>query len=465
MSAQTANAHDLEQEFTWFSAVIQQRFTNYFQPADNAPDVYEIPPPDLAPTSPYAKFLPRMNDWAAAHRPEEVPVNEWLLAHRLLQLLALAPHVQPASLDVFFTRNTLYDRGFTEFGGVSSKQHGGFLPTGETAMFLLAGSDLGRRNALLALFEENHFFVTENVLTLRGQPANEPFLSGILTLSDEALTRCTTGTPFEPRYGSNFPARRLTTTMTEEDLVLDAHLREDLQEIAAWIRHESTIMDKWGLGKFISPGYRALFHGPPGTGKTLCATLLGRQKDLPERPVFRIDLSQIVSKYIGETEKNLAQLFAQAEHKDWILFFDEADALFGKRTSTKGGNDRYANQEIAYLLQRIEAYNGVVILATNLKGNIDEAFARRFQSILYFPMPGPAQRLQLWEKIFGDTLILADDVDLPHLAQQYELSGGSIVNVVRYCALAALRREPAVVWQVDVLEGVRRELRKGGKTG
>ena len=127
-----------------------------------------------------------------------------------------------------------------------------------------------------------------------------------------------------------------------------------------------------------------LFHGPPGTGKTLTAGLLGK---IAQKDVYRIDLSMVISKYIGETEKNLARLFDKAERKDWILFFDEADSLFGKRGQVKDAHDKYANQEVSYLLQRVEAYNGLVILASNFKNNIDEAFLRRFQSIIYFPLP------------------------------------------------------------------------------
>jgi SpoVK/Ycf46/Vps4 family AAA+-type ATPase len=133
-------------------------------------------------------------------------------------------------------------------------------------------------------------------------------------------------------------------------------------------------------------GYRALFHGPPGTGKTLTAALVGKEFDIP---VYRIDLSMVVSKYIGETEKNLELLFDRAEKKGWILFFDEADALFGKRTDVKDAHDRFTNQEVSYLLQRIEDYNGLVILATNMKSNIDEAFIRRLHLVIHFPLPSP----------------------------------------------------------------------------
>src|SRR5699024_10733916 len=153
---------------------------------------------------------------------------------------------------------------------------------------------------------------------------------------------------------------------------------------------------------------------------------------------YRIDLSLTVSKYIGETEKNLARIFDWASDKQWILFFDEADALFGKRTEISSAHDRYANQEVSYLLQRMEDYPGMVILATNLKSNIDEAFTRRFQSVIYFPVPGKEERFELWKNAFPKQITLHDSVDLEQLADQYELTGASIMNVVRYCSLMAL---------------------------
>ncbi|MGK0371879.1 MAG: SpoVK/Ycf46/Vps4 family AAA+-type ATPase [Glaciecola sp.] len=146
----------------------------------------------------------------------------------------------------------------------------------------------------------------------------------------------------------------------------------------------------------------------------------------------------LVSKYIGETEKNLAKVFDAAEHRDWILFFDEADAIFGKRTQIDDAKDRYANQEVSYLLQRIESFDGIVILASNLKANIDDAFVRRFQSIIVFPMPAPDERLSIWQGAFSDKAVLAKDVDLRALAEKYEIAGGTIMNVVRYCSLKTL---------------------------
>ena len=219
-------------------------------------------------------------------------------------------------------------------------------------------------------------------------------------------------------------------------------------------------MNNWGMKGKISNGYRALFFGPSGTGKTLSASLLGK---LTGRDVYVVDLSMVVSKYIGETEKNLSKVFDTAEDKDWILFFDGADALFGKRTSVKDAHDRYANQEIAFLLQRVETYNGLVILSTNLKSNIDDAFARRFQSVIRFQMPNAAQRLTLWKSSFPEKARLAEDVDIEAISNKYDISGGSIMNVVQYASLMALGRGSDIITSEDIIEGIRTEYRKEGK--
>ena len=189
-------------------------------------------------------------------------------------------------------------------------------------------------------------------------------LSGALSISQEVLDMFTIGEARKPNFSPEFPAQLLTTKMEWPDLFLSPHVMVQLEEIETWITHHDTLMKDWGMEKILKPGYKALFHGPPGTGKTTTVALLGKKT---KRDVYRIDLSQMVSKYIGETEKNLAKVFDRAENKEWILFFDEADALFGKRTSTRDAHDRFANQQVSYLLQRIEDFNGLVIMATNLK--------------------------------------------------------------------------------------------------
>lgn len=350
-------------------------------------------------------------------------------------LLALMPHISPQTLDIFFSQNKNTGRPYTEFGGWKGLSHGGFLPTGETAAFILAGDDVEKRKDVMALFSKDHWFYKENILRLEGAAKGEPFLSGQLKVSDEFLSKVLYGKEYKPDYSSDFPAKLVETSLEWDDLVVDYKVESSLEDINTWITGHHTIMEEWGLQKFLKKGFRALFYGPPGTGKTLAATLLGKRNHMD---VYRVDLSMIVSKYIGETEKNLARVFDLAENRNWILFFDEADALFGKRTSANSSNDRHANQEVAFLLQRIEDYSGTVILASNLKSNIDEAFARRFQSMVYFPLPGEHQRMQLWKSMLPKEWLGDDESDLLKVAAKEELSGGYIANIIRKCAIYML---------------------------
>jgi SpoVK/Ycf46/Vps4 family AAA+-type ATPase len=179
--------------------------------------------------------------------------------------------------------------------------------------------------------------------------------------------------------------------------------------------------------------------------------------------VFRIDLSTVVSKYIGETEKNLANLFDRASNKDWILFFDEADALFGKRTNVKDAHDRYANQEVSYLLQRLEDFDGLVILASNFKSNMDEAFVRRFNAIIRFPFPDEAERVAIWRASMPDGATFENGADLPALLGKFELAGGNIINVLHHACLKAIARNSRTITLEDALKGIQREVEKEGK--
>ena len=228
---------------------------------------------------------------------------------------------------MFFYLNS-QNREFTEFGGYKGSQHKGFLPTGETAMFILAGDNLELRLVFQSIFDKHHFFAKNDILRLVVPNTNEPFLSGVLELSKEYLQLLTTGKTYQPDYSPDFPAKKIETQLNWDDLVLDYHTWQDVDEVKAWIKHRHTLRENQDFSRELI-GYRCLFYGESGTGKTLTTTLLGKELDLP---VYRIDLSKIVSKYIGETEKNLSNIFYQAENKDWILFFDEGDALFGKRT-------------------------------------------------------------------------------------------------------------------------------------
>src|SRR6218665_201276 len=357
-------------EIDWLQSVIDQSIRTYLMQDGHEKSWQDIPVPDLsASESPYAGMLAR---W----QPD--------LYSRLALVLAMAPHLRPEVLDIFFGKNQIYDRGFTEFGGVTDKSHSGFLPTVQTLFFLINAGDPAMRNKASAVLDKENPLLKEQVLIIGETEPHIPKINGILTLSDRWFYYFTTGEELQQELSASFPAQKIGTEMNWEDIVLDHIVMEQVEEINTWMQHGETLLKSWGLSKKIKPGYRALFYGPPGTGKTLTATLLGKAAG---RDVYKVDLSMIVSKYIGETEKNLSKIFDIAQHKNWILFFDEADALFGKRTAANSSNDRHANQQTAYLLQRIEDFPGVVILASNLRSNMDEAFTRRFQSTIHFAMP------------------------------------------------------------------------------
>ena len=431
----------------WFKSVLHARTGAYFGEESDSITSNPVLTPPPQPSFPV---------------PLDQLVTEFKLsdAEVLVLILTLVPYIQPQLLDIFFTRNSILDRGFTEFGGVKGEIHGGFLPTAETAVFLLAGDNLDLRIKYLHVFRGDGALFKYQVLNRPVTVKDEPELGYPLTLTQEYMNRILSGEGFIPDLSPTFPARRITTSMDWSDLVVHQQVMENLNEIRSWVEHGKSIMEDWELKRVLKPGFRSLFYGPPGTGKTFAATLIGKAT---ERDVYRIDLSMIVSKYIGETEKNLANVFDQAEHKEWILFFDEADALFGKRTVTSSSNDRHANQEVSYLLQRIEDYPGVILLATNFKTNIDDAFMRRFQSVVEFMAPNRGQRVQLWRQSFGEKVPVDPALDFEKLGDKYEITGGEIVNVVRHAALKAFQRPDQLILMGDLLSGIRREFLKDGR--
>ncbi|MEI6756332.1 MAG: ATP-binding protein [Chlorobium sp.] len=454
------NAESLAREVGWFAGVVNERLQEYFaEPAiktndysvehgrDTEPGFSRNSPPDLAgDSSVYAEF-----------------VNYYQLSgdERLLLMLAIIPHIQPHLLDVFFSANKLLGRGYTEFGGVKGSRHSGFIPTIETALFLLAGNDLSHRFRLYKLFDPDHVFSSHHIIAIEQSGGYEPFYSSPIHLTEEYVDYFTTGIFRHPQFSMEFPAKRLTTGMNWADLVVDEFTAAQLDELRIWLQHGRTLYEEWGMNTKLKPGYKALFHGAPGTGKTLTAALLGKLFNLD---VYRIDLSMVVSKYIGETEKNLEKVFKKAENKNWILFFDEADALFGKRTGISDSHDKFANQEISYLLQRLEDYSGLVILASNMRSNVDEAFTRRLQSIIHFQKPQPRERFQLWINAFSKACTTPAPEEMMRIAQQYELTGGSIMNVVQYASLQALNRNEKQITIEDLQQGIKKEFRKEGKT-
>ena len=266
-------------------------------------------------------------------------------------------------------------------------------------------------------------------------------------------------TQSQPRLTSL--AQKITPYFTWEDIVLPDDRMAQLREIANQVLFQHVVYEDWGLAKksSLGRGVAALFAGQSGTGKTMAAEVIANDLGLD---VYKIDLSGLVSKYIGETEKNLARVFEEASDTNAILFFDEADAVFGKRSEVKDSHDRYANIEVSYLLQKMEEYDGIVVLATNLRSNLDDAFLRRMRAIVEFPFPEVDDRLRIWERTFSPGAPKAPDVDLAFMARQFRIAGGNIRNIVLLAAfLAASKDEP--IGMSHLIQGAKREYQKLGR--
>lgn len=261
-------------------------------------------------------------------------------------------------------------------------------------------------------------------------------------------------------------ADRITPKAEWKDLVLDQTELVQLDDLVRRVRHREVVVREWGFDRRLSygTGVNALFAGPPGTGKTMAAEVIASELRVP---LFRVDCASVISKYIGETEKNLERIFNAAKRCDVVLFFDEADALFGKRTQVNDAHDRYANIETSYLLQRIERHEGIVVLATNLLTNIDNAFIRRLTQIVHFKAPDVEARERIWKKIWPAELPLSADLNdqIPNIARRFDLNGGAIKNAALTAAYLAADSKDSRVVQVDhVVSAIAQEYRKLGRS-
>lgn len=255
-------------------------------------------------------------------------------------------------------------------------------------------------------------------------------------------------------------ARKIEPRYTWDEIILPGDIKEHLREVSGYIKYKGTVYTDWGFDKKLSlgKGLNVLFSGPSGTGKTMAAEIIAGDAELD---LYKIDLSGVVSKYIGETEKNLKNIFQEAETSNAILFFDEADALFGKRSEVRDSHDRYANIEINYLLQKMEEYEGIVILATNFSNNIDEAFLRRMHFKIDFPSPDEELREKIWKNMFPEEMPLGDDIDYNFLSK-FKITGGNIKNIALSAAFLAAGDSCAVRME-HIIRGTRREFQKMGK--
>jgi AAA+ superfamily predicted ATPase len=372
--------------------------------------------------------------------------------------LCLIPILQPDLLDQIAKIDLQLPEGDApQLGGLRGSQHRGIIPTGQTWAFFACENALNLKAEFIEQLPD-YLNNPKALLSIEGSPLGEPFLAGKLVFSAyfKSLHR-QSALFYEQRLSDIGLGGFIKTGLKISDLVLSEEVNQAIDEIKYW-QYFNESERKIEFNKRLKPGLKVLFHGKPGTGKTQVAGILGNQL---KKAVYRIDLSQIVSKYIGETEKNLAKVFDLAQSRNWILFFDEADALFGKRTAVNSSHDRYANQEVAYLLQKIEDYNGIIIIASNFKENIDTAFMRRFQIIAEFALPNANQRETIWRKLIAELSgikINLSDADYLLVAST-ELSGGSITNAINFALQKALYRKIAIDFGL-LKEGIIKELRK-----
>jgi ATPase family associated with various cellular activities (AAA) len=401
----------LNLELNWLADVISCRTATE---KNNAVTVLP-PPPDLQfNESHYTKFVTEYK----------------LTAHeRLVLILGCCIYLRPEILhplgqDTDIRRLSMIDAG---------QQKLALSPTIETALFLAAHTNLEERVRVIQIFEPGHIFYRLSVIdTTAAEPGASDF-AAVYQTSASWRDLFLYGTYRAPRFSPHFPAHLIETTLGWDDLIVMPSTREKIAEARESIQAQPALKQSWKLGGIIPEGFRLLLHGDSGQGKTLTAALFGQ---LLNRPVYRIDVSAVASKWIGETMQRLDALFRTAENKDWILFFDEGDALLQQR-STEGGSEssRYSNMDAAFLLQRIEGFNGIIIVATNLMQNIDRGFVRRFQSIIPFKALDSEHQALVWQRFWPhQQLTFPALANAGNLYLNYPLSPAAICNVIRRAA-------------------------------
>lgn len=431
-TAAQANAATLEREFAWLDAVLQARLALHFGQPSEVNDIRDIEAPALS-ADPSA--------YAAQVRDLGLSAGE-----RLVLITALAPHLRPAALDLLRIKNSNLDTPFAEFGGIQSSA--GFLPTLETALFLVSGSDLAQRMAAQSLLNEDSRLLHSRTLALQPIAVGEPAGSARLTLTPEALLRLTTGDVRQPGFGTNFPAQRVTTALGWSDLVLNPHAMADINTLRTWLAHSLELRQGWPALKALPPGYRALFTGPPGTGKTLAAALLGKASACD---VYAIDLALLCGAPTADAQASVAHVLAEAEHRQWIVLVTGAEAA--------------GTQLFDALWPLLERFPGLLLLETRggPKGLAQRgALAGRIHLQVDFPVPGAEERLRLWQQLLGQQpQRLAPDVSLTAaslqaLAESHLLPGGTMPHVLRHAVLAAMQSNRGSITLADLSAAITR---------
>lgn len=440
------NTGVIDNEIKWLSDVLHHRVAELNAQASSTLLFSQYPPPVIDHCKgPYAELVNSMK-----LSPME----------RLLLITAFVPHYSPEVFtDALRHEGASLRTRYTTCGGYIDPVFQHFIPTFQTILFLLAEEDtLNTSFYRLGLNKQSKLF-REQIIILRSSPEAEDdnMLNHILSLAGEYVHFLQTADKPRPDFGRAFPATLVTTQLEWDDLVLREQTMHQLQRIMRWMQKGDELRK---LNEKVNPSFPCLFYGPSGTGKSLAAKLIGKHFG---KDVFRIDLSMVVSKYIGETEKNLSYLFDRAEGKDWILFFDEADALFGKRTNISDAKDKWANLEMSYLLQRMEEYTGLTILATNIKNNLDTAMVRRFQAMIHFPRPEQGERELLWEKALPAYFRYDPALSISRLSR-YEFTGANIANIIKAACIDSLVDDTNIISAASLVAAIKAEFEKEERT-
>ncbi len=429
----TANEKSvLAAEQSWLKACIAFRIAIFKKEISADTDIFILNPPPIIEnnTDEYASLIKKHN-----FNNEE----------RLLLALAMCNHFDPRTLNGFMETPQLQMVSRV----LKSENALSISPTAETFFFLVAGENSGAYLSFHKYFSTDHPFYHDSILDLSDSPAGISKFDGALNVPVSYRELLLYNKYQPPRFSSEFPAHLLSTKLDWTDLVLQPTTQNALNEMKNRLVHEADVR-AWKtatgkLGDHMRPGMRVLLYGASGQGKTFTTALLGK---LLNREVYRIDLSAIISKYVGETSKNLRNLFDTAERKDWIIFIDEGDALLGMRadlSSSQSSTAQSNNHDVAYILQRIETFDGIIIVATNLANNIDAAFERRFEGRILYQALNAENQWKVWNNVWPVKLKMEEGAKIDALLAEHTLSPASIVNVVQRIAIMMAEQNQEVV--------------------
>ena len=417
----------------WLREIINQRCAEIASDTISQA-VYSIKPlPSPEEDSPYAQISAKYNLDETGH---------------VLLALAVAPHYFPEVFErILLTRD---EKGYLKphFGGQYDQKSNQFIPTYFTALFLLSGNNLTLRGKYVAAIQDAHPLLQQQILYQgQMQDVEKQLMHSVIELDSSFYDYFTKGVQPRLDHGQHFAATLHESKLTKDDVILEETVAAQIQPIDKYAQIIDSDFFNSTTHKF-KKGFIALFYGSPGTGKTLLASILANSYGLD---MYHVDLSNVVSRYVGEAEKKLEIIFNRLQGKNCMLFFDEADALFGKRSEVKEAHDRYANQEVSYLLQRIEKFDGLVVLASNFKNNMDDAFLRRMDVTVNVIRPKEKSREALWKHYLPSNLEFESDQLLAYLVKEFAYTGANIRNVMKNVAIAMASENKTIITYDDMI--------------